>query len=146
MCKGIAKIVRARMCDWCPLHLRAQFFAVAALSVQLSFGVPMTTQADDAYSMPPVAPEDEKSASNKSFFIEACRSQPQWNDLVIANGWKLGNDLLTQRDEWGVIYRVDFTIPGADTSPAINRIICWQTPSGQMKITVAISQNFPPLG
>jgi hypothetical protein len=46
---------------------------------------------------------------------------------------------------WGAILRVDFTLPGGDLSPFINRILCWETAASRFPIMFAIGQKVPPL-
>jgi hypothetical protein len=99
--------------------------------------------ADDALSWPPLTPDGEAETDDPSSLAEACRAM--WKDLIAKGGWQLGTPLVTKSQKWGMVYRVDFAMPGPDLSPLINRLICWRTTSGQLGTMVAVGQHVPPL-
>jgi len=93
---------------------------------------------------PPVAPEGEELATASASFLKACHSYSA--DIIAKGGWKLGKQLVTRSKIWGTIWRADFTIPGEDASPLMNRIVCCEKPDGKFIVQLAIGQDVPPLG
>jgi hypothetical protein len=103
----------------------------------------MNARADDSLSQPPLMPEGESAAADRADFAEECQaSLKKLGDRV---GWQLGIPLITNTKKWGAVYRVDFTMPGPDLAPLINRVMCWRTTSGELMIEVSVGQHIPPL-
>jgi hypothetical protein len=100
----------------------------------------MNTQAQEPYEFPPIVPDGEAVTEEPSV-TATCSEQVR----EFTKHWQLGQPLLTRSDKWGLVWRVDFTMPGESLAPLINRIICWQEPGGGVVITVAIGQPVPPL-
>ena len=77
-------------------------------------------------------------------YVEKCRAMA--DKLVVGLNCRLGESLLTKEENWGLVWRSDFTGPDHDFSPLINRIVCWQTPGEDVTIQIAIAQRLRPLG
>jgi hypothetical protein len=95
---------------------------------------------DREYISPPVAPTGERLVPADPAFAEACLALIE----KVSAGWKLGLPIFSESDEWGTLFRVDYTIPGVETTGRIDRVICWRVPEG-VGIMVAIGQEQPPL-
>jgi hypothetical protein len=87
---------------------------------------------------PSLEPDEEIALGDNDAFVRECLS-------LVDNfgGWQLGRTVLTRSERWGLVWRADFTISGADLSPLLNRIVCWELPS--LTIEVAIGQRLAPL-
>jgi hypothetical protein len=116
--------------------------AFVVLVMAIDIWSAMTTQANDAETFPPVAPERESMASASPEFLNMCRANS--SHVAAKSGWEVGKQIVTRSDTWGTVWRADFRIPGSN-STLINRIICWQQPSGHFKVMFAIGQDVPPL-
>ena len=120
------------------------FLALAALFTSLSIArTSLGQEGLNMFPFPPVEPVNERPVENARTFVQECNSL--FDTLGYTKKYSLGRSIQTQSDEWGLVYRVDFSIPGLDTHDAINRIICWKKLSGETTVIVAIGQNVPPL-
>ena len=74
---------------------------------------------DIADQVPPMVPQDETPVADDAAFLSDCRVQ-----LGDTSGWTMGNTLLTNTDQWGLIWRADFT--DHETTPGnLSRVVCW---------------------
>jgi hypothetical protein len=135
-------VVHSERSEFRSLRCGAIHFFSAIFALVLGSCLAMNTQANDADSFPPVAPENESSAPANSDFVNMCLTNSA--QMVAKGGWKLGKQLLTQSSTWGTIWRADFKSPG-NNSTLVNRVICWQQPGEKFKVMFAIGQDVPPL-
>ena len=103
----------------------------------------MRTRGVDEDLFPPDVPGNETPASEDSPAARACVAMVE--SWAARPGWTLGKRRVTQSDRWGVIVRVDFTIPGTEPTSRVNRAICWQQPDGKIGFLQSIGQDIPPL-
>lgn len=89
----------------------------------------------------PLAPGDESPLKDQEFSGN-CRAALR--NLFARSEWSLGKQVVTQSDEWGLVWRADF-VYGRDLSPLVNRAICWRPDGGDIAIVLAIGQETPPL-
>jgi len=108
---------------------------LVALVTIVGFGDATAYAQDDE---PPLDPGAEIPADNASF-VEKCLEGSSRLKLEV------GHVLLTQTDKWGLVVRADFTTPGFDSGPYINRLVCWQRPSGRFSVVLAPGQTLKPL-
>ena len=103
----------------------------------------MNTHAEDLVT-PPLEPSSEALEVDDSSYVEKCRVMV--DKFLTGLNCRIGQSLLTKEDNWGLVWRGDFTGPNHDFSPLINRIVCWQTSSEDITIQIAIAQRMRPLG
>ena len=118
-------------------------FLFLILSVPLLEGRAMNSETENQNRQPPISPNDEKIVPADPALVEECRSA--LDKIQISQSWKLGKAVFTQSDEWGTLWRVDYTIQDEEDSSGINRIICWRTPGGKLNIIIAVGQAVEPL-
>lgn len=92
---------------------------------------------------PPVEPGDEPQVPEDADFLASCRAA--LDGLPMTKEWKLGSELLTRGEPWGLIWRADFKMPGPPSEPLINRIVCWKEKKGDTALMIAIGQRVAPL-
>lgn len=92
---------------------------------------------------PPLEPTGEQQVAGNEAFLASCRAA--LDDIPITREWKLGPDLLTRTDRWGLVWRADFELPGESLAPLINRLVCWQKEGGDLTLEFAIGQSVSPL-
>jgi hypothetical protein len=93
---------------------------------------------------PPMVPDRETVVADEPFFVDACKAA--FADAAQRLGWSFGKSLLTQSQKWGLVWRVDFVIPGHPTNSRwINRAMCWGNAGGVEGMAVAFGQQIAPL-
>jgi hypothetical protein len=97
------------------------------------------------FDAPPLTPDNDEivlpeDASFTALCISEIRATPS------GRTYQLGVPLLTRSEKWGLIWRVDYQVPGLRLYPLINRVVCWQAPgSGIGGIITALGQELQPL-
>ena len=99
----------------------------------------MIAHGQSLSDFPSLEPVGETAIAEDRTFEQKCLSRVE--QVAPGDRWRLGTPLLTKSDKWGLIWRADFTIAGVDISPLVNRIVCWQSPSGDVSINIAIGQR-----
>jgi hypothetical protein len=94
-------------------------------------------------SLPPLVPEGEEVVSGELTFREMCLADI--DGTVKTLRWKLGPELLTKSDRWGLTMRFDCVGPRGTIEGRVNRIVCWRAPNGTIVSQIAIGQKIPPL-
>ena len=104
----------------------------------------ITAQAfaqDADWPKPPLVPQSEQTAPDDTDFIEKCMAH-----VPKALGIELAATLTTQSDEWGLVWRADFTIPKAAKMSGINRIVCKRERGDEaLNFALTTGQDIPPL-
>jgi len=91
---------------------------------------------------PSAEPNGETAAAENSVFVNACMSMI--SDRAAALGWHLGRSLLTRSDVWGLVWRIDFKAKDhPESSPYVNRVICWGSPDGTVSGTATVFGQRP---
>jgi len=106
-----------------------------------SFGM-----SDASELVPDAVPTGEAVLSDESHFVDACKSAIAEDARKF--GWSFGSSLLTRSEQWGLVWRVDFFVPGhATDSPFVNRAICWGEPNGTVNgKAIVFGKRMAPLG
>jgi hypothetical protein len=96
-------------------------------------------------SYPSAVPEGETVVAENLIFVNACMSVVSIDASSL--GWRLGKSVLTHSDVWGLVWRIDFQVPGqSEDSELINRFICWGSADDGVLGTAAVCrQNIEPL-
>lgn len=87
-------------------------------------------------------PAGEAAAAENSAFVNACKAVV--SDRAAALGWHLGRSILTWSEVWGLVWRIDFKAKDhPESSPLVNRVICWGGPDGTVSGTATIFGQKP---
>jgi hypothetical protein len=92
---------------------------------------------------PALQPSADAEPLDDPAFVEKCRVTV--GELIASSAWALGRSLLTKEDGFGPVWRVDFTFPGTDLSPLVNRLVFWTASSGKISVEIAVGQRVQPL-
>jgi len=135
-------------------HKRRQRFRRVSTIVVLWFACILATSGADAMKnsdqlFPPLVPKDEVVLTPDPIFEAECKAEI--SDQAREFKWQFGTSLLTKSEDWGIVWRMDFDIPGVPASSGlINRVICWRTPEesgkGPSGTSIAFGQRISPLG
>lgn len=99
---------------------------------------------DQSLETPNADPGTESVLPNTGAFVDACLKHVA--GLVDRLGWQLGQSLLTRSDQWGLVWRVDFTtVNSIAASKSVRRYVCWGTPDGEILGTKLDSSGWPRL-
>ncbi len=98
----------------------------------------------DELAGPPLEPgADERPGAQSTTFAAECLAGVR--TLPSSEQWVLGAELVTNCDQWGDIWRVDFEIDSESFGPLLNRLMSWRRADGTIPVVVAIGQKVPPL-
>jgi len=92
---------------------------------------------------PPLSPAGESQAPPDPRFVSDCLAG--LDDIRGLGDVRPAADTLTVNKDWGVVFRVDFTVDGKSTPGFIDRLICWRQPNGAIAKTYALGQAIPAL-
>jgi len=101
----------------------------------------MTVQTQGPVESPPLEPTQERAIEGHPEFTAECKARSQYNP---AGEWEWGEQLLTQSDQWGLVWRADFKTPST-SDKYVNRVVCWIKPDGTLQIHWAVAHDIPPL-
>jgi len=94
---------------------------------------------------PNPSPQSEKILTSDASFIAQCKSYIEAD--VQQFRWVLGKSILTRSEEFGLVWRVDFELPGESSDYGlVNRIVCWRPPgSDDIGASFLFGQHIPKL-
>jgi hypothetical protein len=104
---------------------KARVLALIALAYCMANSEHLMAQPfDDTHPDP--TPQNEKILIDETGFVAQCRSRIAVDEKEF--NWIIGNSVLTQSREFGLVWRADFRVAGrpADSLDLVNRIICWR--------------------
>jgi hypothetical protein len=116
---------------------RALIVAIALLAIGVQ-----TAMCQSENHLPQMEPQNELMAPSETAFVEECKARI--SDDAKKFGWIFGNSIVTRSDKWGLIWRVDFFLPGDEKRRGlINRIICWRAANEEgISAAFAFGHNF----
>ena len=108
--------------------------AVVAVFVPI-LGDQAMSQSQDI--SPSLVPQSELRVSNAPSFVASCMARITPD--VEKFSWRIGNSILTQSDQWGLVWRADFqTKAESEQSRYVNRVVCWRRP-GETDVAAAFA-------
>jgi hypothetical protein len=127
--------------EWRSKRLGSLRRAIACCAI----GILLTqnAEAQELLSTPPLQPLTERRTLDDTAFAAECIAELR--KLEATKGWRIGTQVVTRSEPWGLVWRADFEMGSGPTSPLINRAICWKHADGHVALVFAIGQNVPPL-
>ncbi len=124
--------------------MRPNILPLLAIVLSLFLATPTLAEEDPRmFPFPPLDPINETVVRKSDAFVQECKSF--FDKAGYTDRYTLGTSLITKSDEWGLVYRVDFLVPGLNTANKVNRLICQKNASGEMTVIVAIGHDGIPL-
>jgi hypothetical protein len=98
---------------------------------------------------PPLVPTNEVVLAPDPAFEAECMSEI--SDGAKEDNWRFKNSILTKSEKWGIVWRIDFDMPGQPANYGlVNRVACWRKPeetgNGPSGTYIAFGQRISPLG
>jgi hypothetical protein len=97
----------------------------------------------DQQPFPPLSPTEENPARDNFIFVRECLSK--LGNLSAMGQVEPRGRLLTQSKQWGLVFRVDFTVNQEPVSGFVNRLVCWKEDNGSVGTIFAIGQDIKSL-
>lgn len=102
----------------------------------------MTDQPPKLPDLPPLDPAGEREVQGHEEFVSNCREMAR---SVIGDGGQLGTEMVTESERWSIVWRADLKSAEGDFPPLVNRVVCWNAPSGTLHIEIAMFHDIPAL-